>query len=65
MGLSERSQHIVNAFTKFTKSGDKSIIEAFNREEIEIAFVQFASDSSSPPSIAMEKRTEELKEIKI
>ncbi len=64
MRLSEKSQQIVNAFTKYVKTGDKSLIEDFTLEEIEIALLQFSLDKDSPPYIGMEKRIDELKEIK-
>lgn len=61
---SEKSQEIASAFTRYAKTGNKSEIEGYKREEIEIALFQYSEDKDYPHYKAMERRINELKEIK-
>lgn len=58
----QRATEIANAFTKYAKTGDKSLIKEFTREEIEATLLQYHLDKGWAHYIAMEKRIEELKE---
>ena len=58
----QRAIEIANAFTKYAKAGDKSIIKQFTREEIETTLLQYHLDRGWVHYVAMEKRIEELKE---
>lgn len=58
----QRAVEITNAFMKYAKTGDESIIKEFTRKEIEVALLQYHLDMGSPFYIAMENRIEELKE---
>ena len=58
----QRAIEIANAFTKYAKTGDKSIIKQFTREEIETTLLQYHLDRGQVHYVAMEKRIEELKE---
>jgi len=40
----QRAIEIANAFTKYAKTGDKSIIKQFTREEIETTLLQYHLD---------------------
>lgn len=60
---SEKSQEISGAFTNYVKTGDKSKIKGYKREEIEIALLQYSEDKDYPHYKAMERRINELKEI--
>lgn len=61
----QRAAEIANAFTKYAKTGDKSIIKQYTREEIETTLLQYHLDKGWAHYIAMEKRIEELKEEEI
>jgi len=61
MLLNEKSVKIGNAFHKYADSGDRSCIEHFSREDIELAIIQYGLDKSAPFYIAMERRIDELK----
>ncbi len=65
MGLDERLIEIAEAFFKFIKTGEKSLIENFTREEIELTLSQVDSDKAQelPYYAAMKKRIAELREI--
>jgi hypothetical protein len=58
----ERATNIANAFVKYAKNGDKSVIKDFSREEIEATLLQYHQDKGWPAYVAMEKRVEELRE---
>lgn len=60
---SERSLKIGNAFSKYTRTGNKSLVEEFTQDEIEIAILQYHLDKGWPHYMAMEKRVVELKEV--
>jgi hypothetical protein len=64
MGLDERTIEIANAFLEFIETGEKSLIERFTREEIELTLVQFDSDRARklPYYDAMKRRLAELRE---
>ncbi|MFC1823368.1 hypothetical protein ACFL9T_11720 [Thermodesulfobacteriota bacterium] len=57
----KKSAEIAEAFTRSVESRDKSHIEKYNREELEIALLQLIGDSEQPYYIAMQIRREELK----
>lgn len=44
MNISDRSREIANVFDKYVNTGNKSLIENFNREEIEFALLQYYAD---------------------
>lgn len=60
----EKSQIIANDFSKYAKTGDKSLIEKYKLEEVELAFFQYSADKDFPHYKAMESRVNELKQIK-
>lgn len=60
--VSQKASEVANAFTKYAKTGDKSIIEQFTCENIEVAILQYHLDKGWPHYEAMEKRVLELKE---
>ena len=64
-GLDERLIQIADAFLKFIKTGEKSLIENFPREEIELTLSQVDSDKVQglPYYGAMKKRVAELRQI--
>lgn len=61
----KRASEIGNAFIKFTKTGDKSLIEGFTREEIESALAQYHLDKGWAHYDAMERRIRELREEEV
>ncbi len=61
---SRRSQEVTNAFQRFVKGGDKSLIESFSIQEVEKALAEYALDKEFPFYITMGQRLEKLKEIK-
>ncbi len=65
MGLDERSVEITDAFLKFVETGEKSLIEGFNREEIESALFEFHKDKLQglPYYHAMRGRLAELEDL--
>ena len=65
MGLDERLIEIAEAFLEFIETGEKSLIENFTREEIELTLSQVDSDKVQefPYYGAMKKRVAELREI--
>jgi hypothetical protein len=65
MGVDERLIEIADAFLKFIETGEKSLIESFTREEIELTLSQVNSDKVQelPYYRAMKKRVAELREI--
>jgi len=65
MGLDERLIEIAEAFLEFIETGEKSLIENFTREEIELTLSQVHSDKVQelPYYGAMKKRVAELREI--
>ncbi len=64
MTLSEKSKKIANKFSKYVKTADESLIENFGLEEIEIALLQSSRNKDTPHYEAMNRRINELKEIK-
>ncbi len=59
---SKRSEEVTNAFDKSVRTGDKSHVEEFTKEEIERALIEFSADKGSSFCEAMERRLQELKE---
>jgi len=60
---SKKSQEIASAFTDYVRTGDKSKIKDYKREEIEMALLQYSADKGWAHYEAMERRINELKEI--
>lgn len=60
---SEQSKRIAHEFSKYVKTGNKSLIENFTLEEIETAFLQFSRHKDTSHYEAMNRRIDELKEI--
>ena len=58
-----RSYQIVEAFSMYIGSRDKSLVEEYGREELEIALLQFLGESGAPYYVAMQTRREELKQL--
>jgi hypothetical protein len=65
MGLDERLIEVAGAFLEFIETGEKSLIENFTREEIELTLSQVHSDEVQELRYyrAMRKRVAELREI--
>ena len=63
MPPTEKAQQIAGAFANYARIGDKSLIEKYKLEEIEIALIQYSADKRFPHYSAMERRIDELKEI--
>ena len=59
---SKRSVEVTNAFDKSVRTGDKSHVEEFTKEEIERALIEYSADKGSSFCEAMERRLQELKE---
>ena len=64
MPPSEKSQKIASDFTKYVKTGDRSFIEQYKLEEVQLALFQYSLDKDCPHYIAMESRINELKQNK-
>lgn len=63
MSISEKSKEIAQAFTKYADTGDKSLIEKYNKiEEIELAIIQDPSEERWPYQKAMKTRVNELRD---
>jgi len=63
MVLGKKSQEVHNAFTKYVETGDKSLINNFTRDEIELTILQCSHHSKGWNYYeAMEKRVAELNE---
>jgi len=60
---SEKSIIIADAFHKYVETGDKSLIENYNCEDIELTLLQYSADKGWAHYNAMEKRINELKDI--
>ena len=65
MGLDERLIEIASAFLEFIETDEKSLIENFTSEEIELTLSQVHSDKLQelPYYRAMKKRVADLREI--
>jgi tetrahydromethanopterin S-methyltransferase subunit G len=65
MGLDERLIEVASTFLEFIETGEKSLIENFTSEEIELTLSQVHSDEVQeiPYYRAMKKRVAELREI--
>lgn len=65
MGLDERLIEVASTFLEFIETGEKSLIENFTSEEIELTLSQVHSDEMQeiPYYRAMKKRVAELREI--
>ena len=65
MGLDERLIEVASTFLEFIETGEKSLIENFTSEEIELTLSQVHSDEVQglPYYRAMRKRVAELREI--
>ncbi len=59
---SKRSGEVTNAFDKWVRTGDKSHVEDFTKEEIERALIEYSADKGFSFYDAMERRLQELKE---
>jgi len=61
---SKKSKDIVDAFRKYSQTGDKSLIEAFSLEDIQLALAQYHDRIGRTFTFydAMEKRAEDLNE---
>jgi hypothetical protein len=57
---SEKSIIIADAFHKYVETGDKSLIENYNCEDIELTLLQYSADKGWAHYNAMEKRINEL-----
>ena len=64
MPPSKEAQKIASAFAKYAATGDKSLIEKYKLEDIEIALIQYSADERFPHYSAMKVRINELKEKK-
>ena len=64
MPISEKSQKIASDFTRYVGTGDKSLIENYKFEEVELALFQYSIDKDCPHYKAMESRVSELKQLK-
>lgn len=64
MPPNERSQYIAGRFSNFASMGDKSLIEEFSEEDVELALIQYAADQRFPHYSAMQMRLVELREQK-
>ena len=60
---SEKSQQIAKAFSNYVETGDKSLIENYKCEDIELSLLQYSTDKGWAHYNAMEIRIVELKEI--
>ena len=58
----KKSFEIAKAFSRCLESEDKSSVENYTREEIEIALLQLIKDSNCTYYAAMQVRREELRE---
>lgn len=59
-----RSQEIANAFARYARIGDRSFIDQYGLEEIEVALMQYSADKDFPHYSAMKKIIDELKGAK-
>jgi len=59
----KESQIIASDFTKYVRTGDKSLIEKYKLQEVELALFQYSADKDFPHYKAMESRVNELKQI--
>lgn len=57
---SERSNEIYNAFSKYVKSGNRSLIEKVTPEEMKFTLLQYHLDKGWPAYMAIEQRISEL-----
>lgn len=64
MPPSKESQKIASDFTRYVRTGDKSLIENYKLEEVELALFQYNADKDFPHYKAMESRIGELKQAK-
>ena len=64
MAPSVQSQIIASDFGKYVKTGDKSLIEKYKLEEVELALFQYSADKDFPHYKAMESWVSELKQIR-
>ncbi len=64
MPPSEKSQKIASGFTRYVRTGDKSLIENYKLEEVELALFQYSADKDFSHYKAMESRVSELRQIK-
>ena len=61
---SKRSEEVTNAFNKSVSKNDKSYVKEFTKEEIDTALAEYSEDRGSSFYVAMEQRSQELKEAK-
>ena len=60
---SKKSEEIIRAFMEYHKTGDKSVIESYEKAEIETAYHQHYLDNVHPYYKKMEQWIQDLKEI--
>jgi hypothetical protein len=60
--LKESTWKIINAFERFIKSGDKSLVASYTKDELEFVLNECARFKSDPYYSAVERRYNELKE---
>ena len=60
--VSKRSAEIVNAFTRYVKTSNRSEIENVKKDELEDALAQYALDKNMPFYHAMELHLEKVRE---
>ncbi len=60
--VEDQSNKVWNAFSKYTKTGDKSLLTPFSLDQIDLAIAYFtnAVDRNNPAYKAMEMRVVEL-----
>ena len=58
----DKSQKIGNAFAKYVKTSDKSLIESFTEEQIEMTLIQYSRQKGTPFYEAMDRRLADLKQ---
>lgn len=62
MTISEKSKEIAQAFTKYAETGDKSLIEKYKIEEIDLAIIQDPSEERWPYQKAMKTKVNDLRD---
>ncbi len=61
--VSTRSQEVANAFNRYVSKSDKSLVEKFTKDEIEMALIECSADKGFSHYEAMERRLQTLKEV--
>lgn len=60
MALSEESKEIGSRFSRYSKTGDESLIIDIPKDKLKLALIQYSSDKRFPHYAAMEMRLKEL-----